>query len=145
MNHLGGQGYFEFGEGGNKRNHVYGNLFVLCSKGNHLGNLEIEHVSPIVALVYSHMLLWLWLSQLHWEDPCIVFRLTENEGTRNPTWVPEDKLAMVYGRTLWKDFVTFSICQYSILVSTYPAATGGNKMRVCHVGKVYNFCRRPKF
>src|SRR3954471_17863256 len=67
---------------------------------------------------------------------------TENEGTRNPTWVLEDKLAMVYGRTLWKDFVPFSICQYSILVSTYPAATGGNNMRVCHVGKVYNFCRR---
>src|SRR4051812_37981518 len=56
----------------------------------------------------------------------------------------EDKIAMVYGRTLWKDFVTFSICQYSILVSTYLAATGGNKMRVCHVGKVYNFCRRYK-
>ena len=69
-------------------------------------------------------------------------QITENEGTRNPTWVPEDKLAMVYGRTLWKDFVTFSICQYSILVSTYPAATGGIKTRLCHVGKVYNFCRR---
>ncbi len=84
-------------------------------KENHPGNLEIEHVSPIVAFVCNHMLLWLWLSQKHWEDPCIVFRLTENEGTRNPTWVPEDKLAMVYGRTLWKDFVTLSICQYSIL------------------------------
>ncbi len=38
--------------------------------------------------------------------------------------------------------VTFLICQYSILVSTYPAATSGIKMRLCHVGKVYNFCRR---
>ena len=28
------------------------------------------------------------------------------------------------------------------LVSTYPAATGGIKMRLCHVGKVYNFSRR---
>ena len=28
------------------------------------------------------------------------------------------------------------------LVSTYPAATGGVKTRLCHVGKVYNFCRR---
>ena len=65
------------------------------------------------------------------EDPCIgLFRLTGNEGTRNPTLVPEDKLALCIGRTLWKDFVTFSICQYSILVSTNPAATGGNKMRV---------------
>ena len=66
---------------------------------------------------------------------------TENEDLESYMGT-EDKLAMVYGRTLWKDFVTFSICQYSILVSTYPAATGGNKMRVCHVGKVYNFCRR---
>ena len=40
----------------------------------------------------------------------------------------EDKLAMVYGRTLWKDFVTFSICQYSILVSANPVATGGKRM-----------------
>src|SRR5215216_338145 len=30
------------------------------------------------------------------------------------------------------------------LVCTYPAATGGNKTRLCHVGKVYNFCRRSK-
>ena len=65
MNHLGGQGYFEFGEGGNKRNHVYGNLFVLCTKRKPPRNLEIEHVSPIVAFVCNHMLLWLWLSQLH--------------------------------------------------------------------------------
>ena len=28
------------------------------------------------------------------------------------------------------------------LVCTYPAATGGVKMRLCHVGKVYNFCRK---
>ena len=28
------------------------------------------------------------------------------------------------------------------LVCTYPAATGGIKTRLCHVGKVYNFCRR---
>ena len=28
------------------------------------------------------------------------------------------------------------------LVSTYPADTGGVKTRLCHVGKVYNFCRR---
>src|SRR3954470_181464 len=40
---------------------------------NHLGNLEIEHVSPIVAFVCNHRLLWLWLSRLHWEDSCIVF------------------------------------------------------------------------
>ena len=66
---------------------------------------------------------------------------TENEDLESYMGT-EDKLAMVYGRTLWKDFVTFSICQYSILVSTYPAATGGIKMRLCHVGKVYNFCRR---
>ena len=118
-----------FGEGGNKRNHVYGNLFVLCSKGNHPGNLEIEHVSPIVAFVYNHMLLWLWLSQLHWEDPCIVFRLLKMRDLESYMGT-EDKLAMVYGRTLWKDFDTFSIGQYSILVSTYPAATGGNKMRL---------------
>src|SRR3954471_549695 len=39
---------------------------------NHLGNLEIEHVSPIVAFVCNHMLLWLCLSQLHWEDSCTV-------------------------------------------------------------------------
>src|SRR3954468_10769305 len=40
---------------------------------NHLGNLEIEHVSPIVAFVCNHMLIWLWLGELHWEDPCTVF------------------------------------------------------------------------
>ena len=102
-------------------------LCVVLQKKTHLGNLEIEHVSPIVAFVCNHMLLWLWLSQLHWEDPCIVFRLLDMR-TWNPTWVLEDKLAMVHGRTLWKDFVTFSICQYSILVSTNPVATGGNKM-----------------
>ena len=45
------------GEGGNKRNHDYGNLFVLCSKIKPPRNLEIEHVSPIVAFVYNHMLL----------------------------------------------------------------------------------------
>ena len=28
------------------------------------------------------------------------------------------------------------------LVCTYPAATGGVKTRLCHVGKVYKFCRR---
>ena len=28
------------------------------------------------------------------------------------------------------------------LVCTYLAATGGVKTRLCHVGKVYNFCRR---
>ena len=28
------------------------------------------------------------------------------------------------------------------LVSTYPATTSGVKTRLCHVGKVYNFCRR---
>ncbi len=28
------------------------------------------------------------------------------------------------------------------LSSTYPAATGGVKTRLCHVGKVYNFYRR---
>ena len=54
----------------------------------------------------------------------------------------EDKLAMVYGRTFWKDFVTFSICQYSILVSTNPTATGDVKTRLCLIGKVYNFYRR---
>ena len=30
------------------------------------------------------------------------------------------------------------------LVCTKPAATGGNKTGLCHVGKVYNFCRRSK-
>ena len=28
------------------------------------------------------------------------------------------------------------------LVSTYPAATSVVKTRLCHVGKVYKFCRR---
>src|SRR3954471_5709120 len=142
MNHLGGQGYSSFGQGGNKRNHVNGNLFVLCTKRKPPRDLEIEHVSPTVAFVYSHMLYGSGLVNYIGKTHTLVFRFTGNEGTRNPTLVPEDKLAMVYGRTLWKDFVTFSICQYSILVSTYPAATGGKKMRLRHVGKVYNFCRR---
>src|SRR4051812_8650926 len=127
MNHLGGQGYFEFWRRWQQKEPFYGNHFVLCSKGNHPGNLEIEHVSTIVAFVCNHMLLWLWISQLHWEDPYTVFSLLDM-GTWNPTWVSENKLAMVYGRTLWKDFVTFSICRYSILVSTNPAATGGKRM-----------------
>ena len=72
MNHLGGQGYSSFGEGGNKRNHVYMAIsFWLCTKNEPPRDLEIEHVSPTVASVYIHMLIWLWLSQLHWEDPCI--------------------------------------------------------------------------
>ena len=65
MNHLGGQGYSSFGQGGNKRNHVYGNLFVLCTKRKPPRDLEIEHVSCTVASVYSHMLNGHWLSQLH--------------------------------------------------------------------------------
>ena len=41
-------------------------------------------------------------------------------GIWNASWGLKTKLAMMYGRTFWKDFVTFSICQYSILVSTNP-------------------------
>src|SRR3954468_16440580 len=124
---------------------LYGNLFFLCTRRKPPRDLEIEHVSRTVASVYSHMLNEHWLSQLHSGRPMHwPLQVNRNEGTRNPTLVPEDKLALCIGRTLWKYFVTFSICQYSILVSTYPAATGGINMRLCHVGKVYNFCRRSK-
>ena len=88
-----------FGEGGNKRNHVYGNLFVLCSKWNHPGNLEIEHVSPIVAFVCNHMLLWLWLSQLHWEDPCIGLQVYWKWGNYEPYIGAWSQLALCIGRT----------------------------------------------
>ena len=37
------------------------------------------------------------------------------------------------------DLVT-SPCRYT-KVCTTPAATGGNKTGLCHVGKVYNLCR----
>src|SRR3954462_5655830 len=144
MNHLGGQGYSRFWTRWQQKEPcLYGNLLLLCTRRKPPRDLEIEHVSRKVASVYSHMLNWHWLSQLHSGIPMHwPLQVNRNEGTRNPTLVPEDKLALCIGRTLWKDFVTFSICQYSILVSTYPVATGGNNMRVCHVGKVYNFCRR---
>ena len=45
--------------------------FCMCTRRKPPRDLEIEHVSPIVAFMCNHMLLWLWLSQLHWEDPCI--------------------------------------------------------------------------
>ena len=65
MNHLGGERILEFGQGGNKGNHVYGYLFRVCTRRIPPRNLEIEHVSRTVAFVYSHMLNGLWLSQLH--------------------------------------------------------------------------------
>ena len=78
-------------------------------KENHPGNLEIEHVSPIVAFVYNHMLLMAlaWSTTLGRPMHCL--QVTENEDLESYMGT-EDKLAMVYGRTLWKDFVTFSIC-----------------------------------
>src|SRR3954471_24409685 len=60
-----------------KEPYQWQSLCVVHQKEKPPRDLEIEHVSPTVAFVYSHMLLWLWLSQLHWEDPCIVFRLTK--------------------------------------------------------------------
>ena len=65
MNHLGGQGYSSFGQGGTK-----GTMFIwlsicMCTRRKPPRDLEIEHVSRIVASVYSHMLNGLWLSQLH--------------------------------------------------------------------------------
>ena len=122
---------------------LYGYLFLLCTRRKPPRDLEIEHVSRTVASVYSHMLNGHWLSQLHCGRPMHwPLQVTGMRELGTLHWCLVDKLALCIGRTLWKDFVTFSICQYSILVSTYPAATGGNKMRLCHVGKVYNFCRR---
>ena len=65
MNHLGG-GYFKFWRRWQQKG-TMSMVVTLCwaPKENHLGNLEIKHASPIVAFVYNHMLLWLWLSQLH--------------------------------------------------------------------------------
>ena len=98
MNHLGGQGYFEFWTRWQQEEPcLYGNLFLLCTRWKPHRDLEIEHVSPIVASVYSHMLNGHWLSQLHWEDPCIGLQVNWNEGTWNPTLVPEDKLALCMG------------------------------------------------
>ena len=99
MNHLGGQWYSSFGQGGNKRNHVYMAIsFCMCTKRKPPRDLEIEHVFRTVASVYSHMLNGHWLSQLHsgrsmhWP-----LQVNWNEGTRNPTLVPEDKLALCMG------------------------------------------------
>ena len=65
MNHLGG-GYFKFWRRWQQKGPMSMAITLCCAPNeNHLGNLEIEHVSPIVAFVYNHMLLWLWLSQLH--------------------------------------------------------------------------------
>src|SRR3954470_23229734 len=98
MNHLGGQGYFEFWRRWQQKEPCLWQSLCVVLQRKPPRNLEIEHVSPIVAFVCNHMLLWPWLSQLHWEDPYTVFSLLDM-GTWNPTWVSENKLAMVYGRT----------------------------------------------
>ena len=86
MNHLGG-GYFKFWRRWQQKGTMSMAITLCCApKENHLGNLEIKHASPIVAFVCNHMLLWLWLSQLHWEDPCIVFSLLDM-GIWNASWV----------------------------------------------------------
>ena len=119
--------------------------FCMCTRRKPPRDLEIEHVSRTVASVYSHMLNGLWLSQLHSGRP-MHWHLQVNQNCVREIYpyigAWQTSQHCVLGGLLWKDFVTFSICQYSILVSTYPAATGGIKMRLCHVGKVYNFCRR---
>ena len=130
-----------FGEGGNKRNHVYGNPFVLCSKRKPPRKLRdwtcfsncgfrvqphaiygsglVNYIGKTHALSSGY---WTWgpgilhgywrqASNGVWEDPL--------ERLRHILNLPELHL-----------------------VSTYPAATGGVKTRLCHVGKVYNFCRR---
>ena len=146
MNHLGGQGYFEFWRRWQQKEPcLYGNLFVLCTRRKPPRDLEIEHVSRTVASVNSHMLNGLWLSQLHSGRP-MHWHLQVNQNCVREIYpyigAWQTSQHCVLRGLLWKDFVTFSICQYSILVSTYIAATGGIKMRLCHVGKVYNFCRR---
>src|SRR5215216_303367 len=73
---------------------LYGNLFLLCTKRKPPRDLEIEHVSRTVDSVYSQMLNEHWLSQLHGGRPMHwPLQVNWNEGTRNPTLVPEDKLA----------------------------------------------------
>src|SRR3954469_24806839 len=57
-------------------------------------------------------------------------------------WCLEDKLALCIGRTSMERLCHILDLPVLHLVGTYPAATGGFKTRLCHVGKVYNFCRR---
>src|SRR3954470_17234540 len=78
------------------------------------------------------------------EDPCIgIFRLTRIVYWKYIlTLVPGRQASIVY----WEDFME-RLCHILDLpvlhlVCTYPAATGRVKTRLCHVGKVYNFCRR---
>ena len=86
MNHLGGQGYSRLDKVATKGTMFIWLSFCVCTRRKPLRDLEIEHVSRTVASVYNHMLNGLWLSQLHWEDPCIVFKLLDMR-TWNPTWV----------------------------------------------------------
>src|SRR3954467_7944844 len=78
------------------------------------------------------------------EDPRIgIFRLTRiGYGNISLHWCLDDKLALCIGRTSMERLCHILDLPVLHLVSTYPAATGGIKMRLCHVGKVYNFCRR---
>src|SRR3954470_170489 len=78
------------------------------------------------------------------EDPCIcIFRLTRIVyGNISLHWCLVDKLALCVGRTSMERHFHILDLPVLHLVSTYPAATGGVKTRLCHVGKVYNFCRR---
>ena len=104
MNHLGGQGYFEFLEKVATKGTMSMAISLCCApKENHPGNLEIEHVSRTVASVYSHMLIGRCLSQLHsgislhWH----LLRLTGFVYWKYIlTLVPGRKASIVY----WEDF-----------------------------------------
>ena len=78
------------------------------------------------------------------EDPCIgIFRLTRIVyGNISLHWCLVDKLALCIGRTSMERLCHILDLPVLHLVCTYPAATGGIKTRLCHVGKVYNLCRR---
>ena len=56
MNHLGGQGYQVLDKVATKETMSMAISLCCAPKENHPGNLEIEHVSPIVAFVCNHML-----------------------------------------------------------------------------------------
>src|SRR3954470_3323777 len=92
----------------------------LCCAPNeiHLGNLEIEHVLQLwlscATTCYYGSGLVNYIRKTH------TLSLVTGHGDLECFMGAEDKLAMMYGRTFWKDFVTFSVCQYSILVSTNP-------------------------
>src|SRR4051812_37035761 len=57
-------------------------------------------------------------------------------------WCLVDKLALYIWRTSMERLCHILDLPVLHLVCTYPAAASGIKTRLCHVGKVYNFCRR---